>query len=247
MFTKPKVPGWVAVALLVFNNIPDFKSRIDFWLDIAQAGDGYITPVASAVSSPYFNFAILAFGLLWLGLVGEPKKGVQRHPAWPIFGWSVIAITGCAMFLAIGSGYFEVRVREVAAGRWGDDRHLTFDQYTMINKVFKSIASDFRAPIWVSAASDPESTGYAIEIMKALAAAGVKVSTADPNMVVPIPMRALDTLVKGVFVQVPDTNSISITVKELVDGLNRSGIPITKYYHAIGMPDVGFVLTIGLK
>jgi hypothetical protein len=96
LFTQVKIPGWLAVLLSViwsvFTSIPDWKGRIDFWLDAAEAAGGYTGEAASVIGSPYFSIALAATGVLWLAFVGEPKRGVLRDPRWRYLGWGVVAV-----------------------------------------------------------------------------------------------------------------------------------------------------------
>jgi hypothetical protein len=80
LFTRRKLPGWVLVIWVVFQGVPDWKSRIDFWLDAAKAAGGYTSEAASVIGSPYFSVAMAVVGLLWLTFAGGPKRGVLCDP-----------------------------------------------------------------------------------------------------------------------------------------------------------------------
>jgi hypothetical protein len=71
--------------------------------------------LAALVESPWFSTALVVAGVGYLIFVGEPDGKVQRHPAWPIAAWSIVAICAALVFSVIGYGYFQLRVLEVAS------------------------------------------------------------------------------------------------------------------------------------
>src|ERR1700724_4323966 len=80
VFTEPvKLPGWAVVILVIVEGVPDWKHRLEFWLDVAKGTGGGIAMAATVIASPYFTPALLAAGLLWIDFAGEAPKGVQRH------------------------------------------------------------------------------------------------------------------------------------------------------------------------
>src|SRR5690242_15030226 len=87
-----KLPGWVVFLYAVFREIPDANSRIDFWLTVIQRSGGALAMAASIVASPLFNAALGVSALPYLLFVEEPRRGAQRHPLWPIAGWSVFGL-----------------------------------------------------------------------------------------------------------------------------------------------------------
>jgi hypothetical protein len=89
---KIKLPGWAAILFAVVTGVPDWKSRLDFWVGAVAAAGGSLGMVATAIASPYFSPALAVAGVAYLLLVGEPKTGVQRHPWWPYVGWSIFSI-----------------------------------------------------------------------------------------------------------------------------------------------------------
>ncbi len=117
LFTRKKVPGWVFVIWTIFLAVPDWKSRLDFWLDAAEAAGGYTGEAAAVIGSPYFSIALAVTGVLWLWFVGEPKRGVLRDPRWAYLGWAAVSIVAMGLVVTITNGYVEVRAREISEGR----------------------------------------------------------------------------------------------------------------------------------
>jgi hypothetical protein len=109
--SRIKWPGWSFIILGVLTWIPDWKSRLDFWVDIAHSsGGGLIAMGATAINSPFFSPALIVLGLGYLALVGEPRRGVQRHPWWPIIGWSAFGLCATAIFVTTVVGYVELSI-----------------------------------------------------------------------------------------------------------------------------------------
>jgi len=70
---------------------------------------------AIVIGSPYFSVALAIAGIAWLVLVGEPRKGVQRHHWLPYLGWIVFAICFTAIVLTAGWGAIQVYARNAVA------------------------------------------------------------------------------------------------------------------------------------
>jgi hypothetical protein len=41
LITAPKIPAWAVIILLIVREIPDWKSRFDFWLAAARSLGGF--------------------------------------------------------------------------------------------------------------------------------------------------------------------------------------------------------------
>ncbi len=109
--SRRKRPAWFGIALWIITEIPDWRHRLDFWFGTVEAMGGYLGDAAVVLGSTYFRWGILIIALGYLVFVGEPKRGVQRHPWWPIVGWSVLGACLTAITITLGAGYFEMRVR----------------------------------------------------------------------------------------------------------------------------------------
>src|SRR4051812_42584553 len=73
LFTREKIPGWVMILWTVVLAVPDWKGRIDFWLEAAKATSGYSGEAAAIISSPYFSITLAVMGVLWIAFVGGPR------------------------------------------------------------------------------------------------------------------------------------------------------------------------------
>jgi len=110
--SRVKWPGWSFIILGIITWVPDWKSRLDFWIDIAHSsGSGMIAMGAAIISSPYFSPALVAIGLLYLGLVGEPERGIQRHPRWSYIGWVAFGFCATAIFVTTIVGYVQLSIQ----------------------------------------------------------------------------------------------------------------------------------------
>ena len=88
--TRIKLPGWAMFLLGVLIDIPDWKSRFDFW--IAVTPDMYwVFKMVSSIA-PYLSPLLIVIGFAYILFVGEPEKGVTRHPALPYVGWGFFGI-----------------------------------------------------------------------------------------------------------------------------------------------------------
>jgi len=106
------------------------------------------------------------------------------------------------------------------------DRHLDEYQRSKLKADLAPIASSFPRAIVVMAA---EASGYATEIMIALAQAGVKVASTNQRLPQPFRMTANDTGVRGVFFQVHDSGSIPQEVGLLRGALKDADVATVVY------------------
>jgi hypothetical protein len=122
LLTEPiKLPGWAAAVLAIVIFLPDWHARIEFWLNVVKGIGGYSGMLAAVLASPYFSPALFVSGIVWVLLVGEPKKGVQRRHWLRYIGWSIFAICLTAVILTAGYGAIEFYIQEQISSR---DRDL---------------------------------------------------------------------------------------------------------------------------
>ena len=118
VFTEPvKLPGWAVVILVIVEGVPDWKHRLEFWLDVAKGTGGGIAMAATVIASPYFTPALLAAGLLWIAFAGEAPKGVQRHHWLRYVGWSVFLICFTTIAVTVGFGAIEIYIKQEVGKR----------------------------------------------------------------------------------------------------------------------------------
>jgi len=113
-FTFRKLPGWAEIAVGVAARISSHEERIRNAFEVMRDMGGDPEMIASVVTSPWFSAGLILSGVSYLVFVGEPQKGAQRQPWWPILGWSVVSISVVTLLSVIGYGYFQYRVIEAA-------------------------------------------------------------------------------------------------------------------------------------
>jgi len=176
LFTRAKFPAWAVILWEAFQGIPDWKSRVDFWVDVAKGTGGFWGGVATVISLPYFNLTLTAAALVWLGIAGEPKKGVQRHPWLPYLGWAVFGIVLSAIGSAVITGYFEFKIKSEVSSRDTELQkqyaarpvywHLTDAQRTALGFELDQIPEDRRFEIKVKCLPDAGSRTFVEDIGK---------------------------------------------------------------------------------
>jgi hypothetical protein len=177
VFTEPvKLPGWAAVLLVIIQVVPDWKSRLDFWLDVAKGTGGYLATAANVIASPYFTPSMLTAGLAWLAFAGESPTGVQRHHWLRYVGWSIFLICLTVMAVTIGYGALTIYVKQQVsiadtnlqkqyAARpiyW----HLTDAQRTELGIAIDQIPEDHRFKIDIQCLPDAGSRTYVEDLGK---------------------------------------------------------------------------------
>jgi hypothetical protein len=220
--------------LLVVEGVPDWKSRLDFWLDAAQKAGGYSGQAAAVISSPYFSLGVAGIGILWLAFAGEPTRGVLRDPRWRFLGWSIVATLAIVVSLTVGYGYFEIRVQEVAAGRPRfPDRHLTDQQKNDLQIEISKLKQEIGdKKIHVGAINgDREGMHYASEFIAIFADLGVLDEGMHPKhsrgMRFAQPLNSNDPTMHGILIAVPEKEKPSADAQSLYSALWRSGFTPT--------------------
>jgi hypothetical protein len=113
VFTHPiKLPGWAVLLYVAIQAIPDWKSRLDFWLGVAKGTGGYLAMAATVIASPYFTPSLLAAGIAWIVLAGEAPRGVQRHHWLRYVGWSVVSVCLTIVFITAGYGALTFYIKQ---------------------------------------------------------------------------------------------------------------------------------------
>jgi hypothetical protein len=111
LFSRRKLPSWAVILYLVITEVPDWRGRLEFWLDAAQQVNPYLAIAATVAGSAYFRWGLFAAALAYLSLVGEPSRGVQHHHWWPHVAWSILIVCFTAIVITAGVGYFEYRLK----------------------------------------------------------------------------------------------------------------------------------------
>jgi len=88
----------------MFTLLPEWNEKFEFWSHVAHSVGGWIS-VSASVPSQWVGLIMVAVGLLYVIFIGEPNKGVQRHPFWPYLAWSVVAICITCTVIVASIGY----------------------------------------------------------------------------------------------------------------------------------------------
>jgi hypothetical protein len=237
LFTQPKLPAWAFILLGMIQWIPDWKSRIEFWLDAARSTGGYMGTVAAAIASPYFSVGLSVFGVAWLIFIGEPAQGVQRDPRWRFVGWSVFAVCLTAIIVTAGSGAIEIYIREQIATRqatilhdatnsnakpqpadpaFSFQRRLSPDQFRALVQQGAKLRAFFTKLLIGIPQGDNEAWGLRKDLSDALIRAGIL--TADFDLVPAGPDQT------GIMIGVPDIHNLTEDAEQLRQTLEIIGI-----------------------
>ncbi len=73
----------------------------------------YLSILVASLTSPYFGISLIFLGIIYLVFVGQPKKGVLRHPVWPILTWIATLLIFALMLGTAAYGAFEIEVRRL--------------------------------------------------------------------------------------------------------------------------------------
>jgi hypothetical protein len=250
--TARKVPGWAFIALFIFDNVPDWKGRFDFWADAASHSSVYLTIMVTVISSPIFSVFLLAAGLGYLLFIGEPPVGVQRHWIWPVAGWSVFSICFVSMGCVIGITYFQVLVDQRAQILASEQiKHFRDEQLferTFNDDSFHRVAETktILKPVAIVALRDPEITQLAIHLTKSFRNSSVNV-IGFPNPKDDWFWQADGTRsLKGVMVLVRENNTPNEDEKGIFDILQKSSLnpryePLTSKWIIDAIPNATII------
>jgi hypothetical protein len=242
LFTRPKLPAWAFILLGIVQWVPDWKSRIEFWLAAARGVGGHWGTMATVVASPYFSLGLSVFGIAWLAFIGEPAHGVQRDPRWRFVGWSVFAVCLTAIVVTAGYGAIEIYIREQIATReatilhdgtnsnakpqppdpaFSFQRRLSPDQFRALVQQGTKLKAFFADPLLIgNPPGDSEAFRLGKDISDALTRAGV--ATGDITLAPAGPDQT------GVMIAVPDLHNPTEEAEQLRQALEIIGI-IPKY------------------
>jgi hypothetical protein len=175
--------------------------------------------------------------------VGEPKSGQVRSRWLQITGW-----TGASLLFFI---FFATSEAAIVASAISPVRILTVQQRSVIQHEAALLAPHFRDPnenilnMTVVSIDTPEANQYASQIMDAFRDGNIVSQSTWDGHSMPIPMRTNSMSVQGVIIQVLDPKKPPQLAREVRRILNDAHIHVA-YYYNYGLPDWGFVLTIGI-
>ena len=188
-----------------------------------------MAPFSDIVASAYFNFALLAFGFGWLVFVGQPEKGVQRHPSLTLIGWVVASAFLIAVLATSGYGYFEIRVHESAVELLKSkkpERKLTENQITGIGSKICTQAHKI-GPLIVFSVDDPEALQFAKSILFETAKCAMVNNPWHPkNITIPPIGHSTSTKETSLEVVVRDKNHPDAKSTALFIGMTEAGFDV---------------------
>jgi hypothetical protein len=176
LVTAPKIPAWAVIALIVLREIPDWKSRYDFWLTAAKSLGGAPGMIASIIGSAYFGPTAGVIAAAYIIFIGEPKKNTQRHHWWPYIGWSVFGALVTVMVVTGIVGYVEIYIKQEVSNRdeaiqkqsavrpvfW----HLTDFEKASLAYALDQVPPDKRFPFQIRCLPDAGSRTYVEDLAK---------------------------------------------------------------------------------
>jgi hypothetical protein len=161
VFTEPvKLPGWAAVAFVALQVIPDWKSRFDFWVDVAKQTGGYLAVAATVIASPYFTPSLLTAGLAWILFAGEAPRGVQRHHWMRYVGWSVFLVCFTTIVVTAGYGAIEFYIKEQVS-----TRDTEIQRQSAVRPVFWHLTDAQKTALGIALDKIPEGERFSISIL----------------------------------------------------------------------------------
>jgi hypothetical protein len=66
VFAPRRLPGWLALFLSAISFVPDWKSRLDYYVDLYSTHSGVLRMLAPIFTSPLFGFGLLIAGVIYL-------------------------------------------------------------------------------------------------------------------------------------------------------------------------------------
>ncbi len=187
--------------------------------------------LTAVLVSPIFNLGLTACAVGWLMYAGEPKRGVLRDPRWSYVAWAFVAILTAAMGTALGYGYFEMKVRQAIAARPLEMKARILDTKSQqcLKDGLPALRVEGVKEIAVGAINgDRESMHYATFFLNVLDQIGLaddainaKGSQGDRFA---SSLNSNDPTMHGVYIAVPDKNSLTEKDKHLNTILGQCGI-----------------------
>lgn len=165
LFAPIKIPAFPFLIWELMQWIPDWDSRVRYWIGAAEKAGGVVGAAAAIVEAPGVQLAMTIGALAWLILVGEPEKHVRRDHRWRYVGWTIVVVFFGAITVTAGYGMFQIAVEKAAARRatpynpW----RLTDKQLQIVNEF--AARNKTKHPIFVESllgSSQSQSFGFSL-------------------------------------------------------------------------------------
>lgn len=240
LFGRWKWPGWAGFLYIVLTEVPDWRHRIDFWLNTAEAMGGYLGMAAAFIGSSYFRWGLFSGAIAYLVFVGEPRRGVQRHQWLPYLGWAVFGICISAFVVTAGWGAITIYIQEQVNGadqalqRQAATRplfwHLTDYNKNALGFALDQTPQDKRFEVLIQCLPDATSRTYVEDLANAFLAHQWSVKA-----------NCLFSQLK------PDFLGVEIAVSEKLAGRQLSDIPDNAKTLAQLLTDAQIPFTLGAE
>jgi hypothetical protein len=159
LFARRKWPGWASIGLGSIR-IFHIGEDIDFALGILRSLGGELGMIAAVIASPIFAAGLIAYGVLHLIVVGEPKNAL-RHHAWSYVGWGVFGVCFTAIVLTTAWGTVEAYIEKQVTMRTPGARpafwYLSTPQKVSLAAALDDVEEKDRFPVNVKCATDAPS------------------------------------------------------------------------------------------
>ena len=251
------LPGWGLLLLAIVMGVPDWKSRYDFWLGVAESSAPWFGPIIPVLRYPYFPAVLAVVGIIYLALVGYPGPSIIRHRIVPLVAWVLLAFSATAVAGTAVAGYFEFRVREEAdklalgiprssSPRENNpsqpQRPLNFDtrdlqpnQIRILLNEFPNLKTSIPQLNIAIAPNDPQALSLFRQLLPIISRSGMRAAEAN------FPPRGPED--QGQLILVHDKNNVPEPAKKLMEVLTIAGIP-TQHSTAKEVPDSQFYFFI---
>jgi hypothetical protein len=184
--------------------------------------------IVGIVESLWFSVALVAAGVFYLIFVGEPERGVRRHPAWSAAAWTALALVLGMLAFAPVYGSIELYIRNQIIRReagvpsgtpsdpsapgnqkpvFGAPRNLTQGQQKILYVGALKLTKLIPQLMLTYISSDNESYQYMANFQQMLKQAGIQVSLGEQ-----LPEGQDQS---GLMIVVPDPDKISEPAERL--------------------------------
>jgi hypothetical protein len=208
--SKIKWPGWSFIVLAIVTGPPNWFGVYDFWI-IQGRLEGVLGISTSIVLSPLFTAVLTVVGLTYLMFVGEPKRGVQRHPALPYIAWAIAAVCAAAVVTTLGYGYLTLQATRIqAANSWKIEP-------AQRDALIAAVKNEPASNVHILAIIDALAVDYTKDLARAFRRGGW---TVEPTINGIIPQNLV-----GIHVLVPTTAPAPPSAETIERILKAAGIP----------------------
>jgi len=218
----------------VFQGVPDWKHRFDFWLDAAKTVGGHTAEAALVIASPYFSLGVAGIGIIWLAIAGEPKRRALHDHRWVYLGWAMVALLATVLGITLINGYVEIRVREAIATAplKALERRLDTATQSCLKENHPSLEQLENKKVVVGyITGDKEAAQYGGDYLSVLAGTGLLDDISHPKdkrgTRFAIPLTSNNPKMHGVLIGTEDSNNPSKNALAMKEFLLRCGIATT--------------------